>query len=39
MIVETPKHKRVIVMGDLNAKVGGTREEIEEVVGPLTTIE
>ena len=39
MIVETPKHKRVIVMGDLNAKAGGTREEIEEAVGPLTTIE
>ena len=39
MIYETPKLDILIVMGDLNAKVGGSREEIEEVVGPFTAAE
>ena len=39
MIDETPKLDILIVMGDLNAKVGGSREEIEEVVGPFITTE
>ena len=38
MIDETPKLDILIVMGDLN-KVGGSREEIEEVVRPFTTAE
>ena len=39
MIDEIPKHNIVIVMRDLNAKVGGTKEKIGEAFGPLTTIE
>ena len=39
MIDETPKHDIVILMDDLNTKVGGSREEKEEVIVPFTTTE
>ena len=39
MIYETPKHNIVILMDDLNANLGGSRKDIEEVVKPFTTTE
>ena len=38
-IYETPKHNIVILMDDLNANLGGSRKDIEEVVKPFTTTE
>ena len=35
-IYETPKHIIVILMVDLNANLGGSRKDIEEVVEPTT---
>ena len=39
LICETPKHDIVILLGDLYAKVGDSRKDIEEVVKPFTTTE
>ena len=37
VIDETPRHDILFLMGDFNAKVGGSREGIEQAVGPHTT--
>ena len=39
VIDEIPRHDIVITIGDFNAKAGGSREEVEQVVGPFTTSE
>lgn len=36
VMYKIPKYNLIIIMGDFNAKAGGSRENVEKVVGPFT---